>query len=286
MAKKIIYIGGIGHSGSTILSILLGNKDGVISLGEFGSFGEKNRICSCGRELKSCERWGKIYSNLNYSDKVKLKTKGKLVNKEKYILSFIFLKNFREEYCALYDRIHKSIFEMTNTEVLVDSSKNLSRGIALLKSSEFDVYFLHLIRDPRGFVNSMYKNNFNYIKSMGKWSLKNYFASLVLKNISRKRYKKIYYEDLLLSPNKTISGISDFTGIDFSIITNFIKNGQKFKIGHIFSGNRISNKHEISFDPARIQSNRIKKINNDKFWYSVGWLSMFYGYKKEQDYLN
>ena len=287
MNKKIIYIGGIGHSGSTILSILLGQMQNAQCIGEFGNFYEFNRKCSCGYGIQDCEVWGDIYRSLNHKDFQKLKKVGKLVNKEKKLLSFLYSSNLREKYCYIFDKIHDIIFNKTGTNVLIDSSKNLSRAIALLKSSRYDVNFIHLIRDPRGFINSMYrKYTYTFIKSTIKWAMKNYFASLVINKMYPENYICILYEDLLLKPHQTFREISKFTDIDFSLISYYIKNSKKFDIGHIFSGNRISNNSKILFDPTRIKSNKIKKINNNIFWYVVGWLSSYFGYDRKQNYMN
>lgn len=60
--KKIIYIAGLGHSGSTILDMALGSHPNIIGLGEiYAVFNSKNyknlfekSTCSCGEKGKDC----------------------------------------------------------------------------------------------------------------------------------------------------------------------------------------------------------------------------------------
>ncbi len=50
MEIKILYIAGMGHSGSTLLDILLNNHPKIFSVGDFLFFKEwirKNYLCSC-----------------------------------------------------------------------------------------------------------------------------------------------------------------------------------------------------------------------------------------------
>jgi len=63
--KKIIYILSLGHSGSTLLDLLLSYHDKVIGLGEvYSVIGDKDSnleqtedICSCGKQMSKCPVW-------------------------------------------------------------------------------------------------------------------------------------------------------------------------------------------------------------------------------------
>jgi hypothetical protein len=59
--NKIIYIVARGHSGTTILDIILGNSEDAFSCGELISgISQINPKCSCGEELKDCVFWKNI----------------------------------------------------------------------------------------------------------------------------------------------------------------------------------------------------------------------------------
>ena len=62
MEKKlnIIYIGGNGHSGSTLLDIIIGNDKKCFSAGELINVTRKGILeeyCSCKEKVQNCEVW-------------------------------------------------------------------------------------------------------------------------------------------------------------------------------------------------------------------------------------
>ena len=59
-----IYITGRGHSGSTILDILLGNSSQIASVGELlaGLSRADQGACSCGATMSDCGFWREVRS--------------------------------------------------------------------------------------------------------------------------------------------------------------------------------------------------------------------------------
>ena len=71
--KQAVFIASLGHSGSTLLSLMLGGHSRMVGLGEIarvlmpGPMGlEKTRegLCSCNRDLDHCVFWGQVASAL------------------------------------------------------------------------------------------------------------------------------------------------------------------------------------------------------------------------------
>ena len=57
---KVIYISGIGRSGSTLLDIILSTSEKVFSVGEIFKYNQmlrENIKCSCGKKVKDCSFW-------------------------------------------------------------------------------------------------------------------------------------------------------------------------------------------------------------------------------------
>ena len=67
---KLVYIGGYGRSGSTLLEYLMAGSPAVLACGEVASsVGEsdgkrKEKICSCGRAAAACPVWGPFHSSV------------------------------------------------------------------------------------------------------------------------------------------------------------------------------------------------------------------------------
>lgn len=60
---QVVYIGGYGRSGSSLLDALLGSRPGVVSGGELCqlfAWCAQGRPCSCGRPLGECPFWGPV----------------------------------------------------------------------------------------------------------------------------------------------------------------------------------------------------------------------------------
>ena len=74
---KLIYIGGYGHSGSTLLEYLMAGSPAVLACGEVVSSicerdsKKKEKICSCGRAADMCPVWGDIAIDQSAADRLR-----------------------------------------------------------------------------------------------------------------------------------------------------------------------------------------------------------------------
>ena len=68
---RLVYIGGYGHSGSTLLEYLLAASPKVVACGEVASVlrerGRKGK-CTCGREVRLCPLWGPLLASTETLD--------------------------------------------------------------------------------------------------------------------------------------------------------------------------------------------------------------------------
>ena len=62
---RVLYIAGLGRSGSTIISNLLGQLENVFSAGELSWIWSRgilaNEPCGCGKKFLECGIWKQIY---------------------------------------------------------------------------------------------------------------------------------------------------------------------------------------------------------------------------------
>lgn len=292
--KGILYIGGIGHNGSTILDIMLGESANVLSMGQVGTLHEylDNGQCSCEENLLACPLWGKVLTQLDKAEKDQLRELGPLISGEKNFVRFVASAKFCRSYATIQDVLFRSVFRVSDADVLIDSSKNVSRAVALLRASRYDIRFLHLIRDSRGYVNSFNKRKreqekeSRFINPMVQWTVKNSVSSTIVRAIANNRYLRISYEELMLHPQEVIERIGRFINCDFSATLARVQQQQAFHRKHIFSGNRVSRSNSLIFEPSRIKGNSLNGLDNKKFWYLGGWVSAFWGYDRDQLYLS
>ena len=162
MRQKLILIRGLGHSGTTILDLILGAHSSIIGIGEGirtlrgtikkDTMPQKIRSeegykipCTCGKIVKDCEIWGNTIKYLIPNDNKKLS----------------------EKFSYLSERIYEVY---GNDKLIVDSSQSDWDSIADL-NKKYDIKILFLTRDIRSWVNSVTKKyNGNIIKNIWTWN--------------------------------------------------------------------------------------------------------------------
>ncbi len=126
---KLVYIGGYGRSGSTLLEYLLTAQPKVVACGEverhLRRFGRR-KVCTCGRLSKKCPVW-KAFQHKS----------GKLKGWDHAQLDLALLDHVSGDYA-----------------VMVDLSKtawgSLVVPFRLARRLQEDFLLVHLVRDPRG----------------------------------------------------------------------------------------------------------------------------------------
>src|SRR5690606_31136679 len=73
MRQKVVYIVGAGHSGSTLLDLILGTHSRIESVGEIKRLerlysGGKGSGCTCGEPFTACAYWRAIGDRLREHD--------------------------------------------------------------------------------------------------------------------------------------------------------------------------------------------------------------------------
>jgi hypothetical protein len=125
---KLVYIGGYGRSGSTLLEYLLTAHPGVVGCGEVERHLRrlgKRKICTCGQRMKRCPVWGAFQ---HWS--------GKLEGRDHEQLSLALLEHVSGQYAIMVD---SSKTAWGSTFMPFRMSKRLGK----------DFLLVHLVRDPR-----------------------------------------------------------------------------------------------------------------------------------------
>lgn len=211
---EVLYIVGSGHSGSTILNLILGSSNNAFSTSELiflnerfqnlrkdGSpLPENERYCTCGSLLTNCKFWSPIFENieseslfkyvrspmLRYIQAVKsIFTFSQIENSEDLKLMQLIAQNSREEY------------SLKQSCCIIDSSKNLNRLLFLKAHKGLNVRVIHLIRSAEGHINSIEKRGNNWITGSILWLFNNLLIKFALKlRVPRRDRLKLYYEDI------------------------------------------------------------------------------------------
>lgn len=277
---KILHVTGVGHSGSTVLAILLAQSPEVFSCGELSQLstsitGIPTR-CSCGQLLSDCSYWKEVVNTWKaispslvipdhaerqgyYQSKCRKSLKKGLGELPRDDVS-----HFIEEVDALYE----AIGVRKNVNCLVDISKSVGRASLLAAYSRHDIRILHLIRDPRGVAWSHRKPRPNKPGMVGGQrkgrSVKNTTKRWVRDNklaqnlVSRQGEKgmTLRYEDLVCDPIDSIKKVSELIGVDFYKSIDLLIKNNKLEPNHMVAGN------------IKVQMKPLTKLSLDESWRS------------------
>ena len=175
---KLAYILAASHSGSTLLSMLLGSHPHIATIGEINlspkAMGDLDCYrCSCGRFIQECDFWRKVKQGMMRRgfvfDLAQAGTDYRAVDslyaqrllgpmlRGKYLERFRdvalgFSPTWRKQLPEIHKRnaaLASTVMELSGATVMVDSSKIGLRLKYLLRSPELDVKVVRLIRDGR-----------------------------------------------------------------------------------------------------------------------------------------
>jgi hypothetical protein len=230
---KVLYVVGLGRSGSTILSNSLGQIPGFFSGGELNFIWRhnviENRLCGCGRPFRECPVWTKVmdeaFGGIDGVDPREMMRLQNLGTRTRHIPSMLTeggrrtLAERLEKLLLNYGRLYEAIGEVTGSRVIVDSSKEPAHGFAMGMVPGVDFYALHLIRDPRAAAYSWSKKKyqpdtdtkeymvrFSPTKSSALWDSWNASAEALWRR-TPERYLRIRYEDFVTDPRQSFERI-------------------------------------------------------------------------------
>ncbi|MFY8148131.1 MAG: sulfotransferase [Prochlorococcaceae cyanobacterium] len=209
---RVLYITSRGHSGSTLLDLLLSGHSAITSVGEIKMLpaaDSSRKLCSChGLDPQECPWWRQVQDHLVQSTGLRFEDL-QLESVDPWV-------NHRHN-LALYE----SVAAVSGCRTIVDSSKNLPRLQDLLQGVElyggYEVLPIHLLRGPLGVVHSYVRKSkvrspeelaelcYNYIKSCSK-------ADELL---HQRPHLLVRYERLAARPRQELMRLMEVIGLPF-----------------------------------------------------------------------
>jgi hypothetical protein len=161
---RVLFIGGLGRSGSTLIDRVLGQTPGVCSVGELVFLWDRalsaNELCGCGEPFGACPFWKEVgdaaFGGWDRIDPVSIRAWQQRVDRNRYVPSMLapsLAPRFRarlEPYAEAMGRVYGAIASVTGAKLIVDSSKHASTAAFLRHVPGVDARILQLLRDPHG----------------------------------------------------------------------------------------------------------------------------------------
>ncbi len=231
--KKIIFILGSGHSGSTVLDKALGSFPRSHSLGEIFFFSRiitSDTLCSCGKKYSHCPFWKtkrKLFCTKHSIKEESIKKfrmhllpfgEGGIfyrlldtIDLTLNLLGFSILLNNENKKIIKNNIFVFDLFQHeTQIDYLIDSSKNFRRALFLKNKLKNKSIFLHLIRDGRAVIFSYLKKTYKVISTdeAGELQTREYKRKesnphTIIKNWKRLNTFLYYYFKYFLSPKSS-----------------------------------------------------------------------------------
>ncbi|MEM9001248.1 MAG: sulfotransferase [Bacteroidota bacterium] len=257
MDKTLIYILGAGRSGTTLLDIILGNSEDVISLGEVNRFFKRRGIPPKRKEgEETYVFWEKVKEGIEKKEKIdyeKAKTISHFHEYHSNILKAFFGK-YKKSYKTLLTKQYEAIFENTTQHVLIESSKYPARAlnISRILGEEVIIKYIYLKKDPVKVVRAFNKKNIEqprkgFLASNMYYFVVNLFCSLTVLILKKRKHRVacIRYEELVGRPLHALEAISNKLDENFEGSKGKISENMPLSTGFLFDGNRIRLQKEL-----------------------------------------
>jgi hypothetical protein len=278
---RVLFLGGSGRSGSTLIERLTGELPGVCAIGEAVHLWERgvrdNEPCGCGLPLLECPFWRKVgddaFGGWASFDTERMLALKAAVDRNRFIPELAAprlrgsLARDVTAYVDAYRRLYTSVARISGASVIVDSSKHASLAHALRWCDGLDLRVLQVVRDPRAVAYSWTKemrrnagaemDTFSPRAAANLWTVMNAgFHLLAARGATVRRGR---YEDFIAAPVAGVRGVAEFAGLpvgdgDLGFMTD---DSATLTVAHTASGN-----------PMRFVTGKIA-LRRDEAWRSA-----------------
>lgn len=304
---RVVYVAGNGRSGSTVLGTMLGNHPDAVHVGELEHLPDKgwtnNRYCACGRRALACPLWSAVRQR--WVERVPgAGVEGYLALQRRFTRRRSlprhlgplrgWSRGFRR-WAELTGGLLEAVRDVSGAGILVDSSKNPVRAVALSRIPELDVRVVHLVRDGRGVLWSL-KQSYEKDEAAGierafqpqptwrvaaLWILSNLLAEHACRHVGEGRSTRLTYERMVDDPEGAMAALGPLMGRDLGSLGAGAAAGDAFATGHVIAGNRLRMQDEVRLRADRTWREKLGASDRRLFRLLAGPMMRRYGYRRD-----
>lgn len=236
---SVLYLGGLGRSGSTLLERMLGELPGVTPLGEVVHLWERalrdDERCGCGRPFSQCPFWTEVgerayggWDQLDPEATVALKYRVDRTRNLPRLMLPLLRPSVRRDltaYLGLYEKLYAAACEVAGARAVVDSSKHVSLAACLRWSRRLHLTVLHVVRDSPAVAYSWGRAvvrpeatdpdelmpQYSLMRVVARWSIDNVVYDLL--RALGAAVRLVRYEDVVADPRSSLVRITEQAGL-------------------------------------------------------------------------
>ena len=237
MGITVVYLGGFGRSGSTLVERVLGAVQGWVNVGELvdlaRSVAPRDELCGCGLTFSSCPVWTEVGEVAfgGWSPEVleRIRSAHRAAARQRHLPGLLSgrppsaaLASLRDDYSAVY----RAVAQVTGARVVVDASKGPALGQALAGAPGVDLRALNVVRDPRAVAWSWQREvvrphdvsgadrmwRIPAHRSAAQWTALQLEMELVAR-LGRRPTARLHYEDFVADPVSTVVAATAAIGL-------------------------------------------------------------------------
>ena len=235
----VLFVGGLGRSGSTVLDLLLADQPGMVPVGEVRHLWERglrdNDLCGCGAPFHDCPFWQAVgehaFGGWHRLDPAGAVAAARAVDRHRQLPLTASPLGRRSaalvRYAGMLQRLYAGVLGVSGGQVVVDSSKDPPHGFVLRHVPGIDLRAVHLVRDSRGVAYSWAKSvvrpdagSMQLMTRMAPWktALMWMDTNMLMGSLGRAGVPsiRVRYEDLVADPAGVVNGIRTLTGTSAS----------------------------------------------------------------------
>lgn len=272
----VLYIGGLGRSGSTLVERLAGQLPGACAVGEIVHLWQRgiteDERCGCGVAFAECPFWqqaGKTaFGGWDEIDPGRVAALRARVDRNRFVPRLAARPAGAElagsglagtglagtgpgpalaEYTSYYTRLYAAVAEVSGARLVIDSSKHPSLAHCLRRQGGVDLRVLHLVRDSRAVAYSwgraVRRPDSDRQSYMTRYSPAVAAAQWNGQNAAFHLLRgvpvmRLRYEDVVAAPEAAVRRIAAFSGLPAPGSLAFLGAGwAELEPGHSVSGN-------------------------------------------------
>jgi hypothetical protein len=291
---RVVFIGGSGRSGSTLIERVLDLLPGIASVGETVQIWEqavaRGEPCGCGLPLTACPFWSQVgkvafggWDKFDNDQMIRVKVS---VDRTKKLPGLLLLGTRKPwtaggrrlaalatAYARPYADLYRAISTVSGSPVIIDSSKRVMLACCLRQIPGLDLRVIHVVRDSRAVAYSWTKvvrrpeaaaagpgdvSATMGTYSPGRMAMRWNILNLAFETLAARGVPtlRVRYEDFVADPAASVRQMAEFAGAEIPPPVTAALAGGFAELGTT---------HTAAGNPVRFRTGRVD-IRADDAW--------------------